>query len=186
MLEEVGAEYEQEILEYGTSMKSEEYLKINPMGKVPTIVHNGHVVTECSAICAYLADAFPEKKLAPELSKRAEYYRWLFFSAGPLEAAIVNRSLEVAVKKEQETMVGYGNYDRVLDVLSQRLLDSPYIAGDEFTAADVYVGSHVLWGLQFGTMDIRDGFKEYAARVSNREAFKAAKKIDEQLIAERQ
>ncbi|GAA4349820.1 glutathione S-transferase family protein [Kangiella taiwanensis] len=186
MLEEVGAEYRQEILEYGPAMKSEEYLKLNPMGKVPTIVHNGQVVTECSAICAYLADAFPDAGLAPELSKRADYYRWLFFSAGPLEAAIVNRSLEVAVKKEQETMVGYGNYERVLDVLSQRLLESPYVAGDEFTAADVYVGSHVLWGLHFGTMDVRDGFKEYAARVSDREAFKAAKRLDEQLIAEKE
>jgi len=186
MLEEVGAEYRQEILEYGASMKSEDYLKINPMGKVPAIVHNGHVVTECSAICAYLADAFPEKQLAPEPAKRAEYYRWLFFSAGPLESAIINRSLDVSVKKEQETMVGYGNYERVLDVLSQRLLESPYIAGDEFTAADVYVGSHVLWGLHFGSMDIRDGFKEYATRVSNREAYKAAKMIDEQLTVAKQ
>ena len=184
MLEEVGAEYRQEILEYYQSMKSAEYLKINPMGKVPTIVHNGKVVTECAAICAYLADAFPDAGLAPALNDRAEYYRWLFFSAGPLEAAIVDRSLDVTVKKEQEVMVGYGNYEQVLDVLSDRLLNSPYIAGDEFTAADVYVGSHVLWGLHFGTMDKRDGFEQYAARLTERPAFKAAKQIDEELIAE--
>ena len=184
MLEEVGAEYRQEILEYGTTMKSEEYLKVNPMGKVPTIVHNDKIVTECAAICAYLADVFPEAGLAPDVNDRAEYYRWLFFSAGPLEAAIVNRTLEVTVKEEQEPMVGYGNYDRVLDVLSERLQSSPYIAGEQFTAADVYVGSHVLWGLHFGTMDKRDGFEEYAARLVERPAFKAAKQIDEALIAE--
>ncbi|MCW8880463.1 MAG: glutathione S-transferase family protein [Kangiellaceae bacterium] len=178
MLEEVSANYQQMILEYNTSMKSEDYLKINPMGKVPTISHKGKVVTECAAICAYLADAFPQAGLAPALDDRADYYRWLFFSSGPLEAAIVNRSLQVEVQQEQERMVGYGNYARVLDVLSERVLSSPYIAGEEFTAADVYVGSHVVWGLQFGSMDERPGFKEYAARVSERDAFKAAKEID--------
>lgn len=182
-LEEAGAEYRQEILEYGAPMKTEEFLAINPMGKVPTIVHNGKVVTECAAICAYLADAFPESGLAPSIDDRAEYYRWLFFSAGPLEAAIVNRSLGVDVKDEQERMVGYGNYNLVLDVLSQRLQASPYIAGEKFTAADIYVGSHVLWGLHFGSMDMRPGFEEYATRVSERTAYKAAKKLDEQLIA---
>lgn len=186
MLEEVGADYRQEILEYGDAMKSEDFLKLNPMGKVPTIVHNGNVVTECAAICAYLADAFPEKGLAPNLDNRADYYRWLFFSAGPLEAAIVDRSLGVEVKADQERMVGYGNYELVLDTLSQQLLDSTYVAGEHFTAADVYVGSHVLWGLHFGTMDMRPGFEEYAARVSERPAFKAAKQIDEKLIAERE
>lgn len=181
-LEEAGAVYRQEILEYGASMKSKEFLAINPMGKVPAIVHNGQVITECAAICAYLADAFPEKGLAPSLDNRAEYYRWLFFSAGPLESAIVNRSLGVDVKDDQERMVGYGNYDLVLDVLSQRLQASPYIAGEKFTAADIYVGSHVLWGIYFGTLDKRPGFKDYAARVSERPAYKAAKELDEQLI----
>lgn len=182
MLEEVSTNYRQEILEYNTSMKSEDYLKINPMGKVPAISHRGKVVTECAAICTYLADAFPQANLAPALDDRADYYRWLFFSSGPLEAAIVNRSLQVEVKQEQERMVGYGNYERVLDVLSDRLLNSPYIAGDAFTAADVYVGSHVMWGLQFNTMDERPGFKEYGARISERDAFKAAREIDIGLI----
>ncbi|GAA4363677.1 glutathione S-transferase family protein [Kangiella marina] len=184
MLEEVGAEYRQEVLEYYTSMKSEEYLKINPMGKVPAIVHRGKVVTECAAICAYLADVFPQAGLAPPIDDRSDYYRWLFFSAGPLEAAIVDRSLKVNIKPDQEAMVGYGNYDRVLDVLSAQLLKSAYVAGERFTAADVYVGSHVLWGLQFGSMDMRPGFEDYAAKLAERPAFKAAKLIDEQLIAD--
>ena len=182
MLEEVGAEYQQVILEYGGSMKDPDYLMVNPMGKVPAIKHNGKVVTECAAICAYLADAFPEANLAPDTNNRADYYRWLFFASGPLESAITNRSLQIDVKPEQERMVGYGNYNQVLDVLSERLLNSEYIAGDQFTAADVYVGSHVGWGLLFGTMDMRPGFKEYADRLMEREAFKAAKAIDMALI----
>ncbi len=183
MLEEVGAEYQQVLLEYNASMKSPEYLEVNPMGKVPAISHDGRVVTECAAICAYLADAFPEANLAPKLEERADYYRWLFFSAGPLESAITNRSLDVTVKDEQQRMVGYGTYDKVLDILSERVLKSPYIAGDQFTAADVYVGSHVAWGLLFGSMDKRPGFEEYAARVYERPAFKIAKEIDTKLIA---
>jgi len=182
MLEEVGAEYQQVILEYNSSMKSEEYLTINPMGKVPAIKHNGKVVTECAAICAYLADAFPEANLAPPLSERAEYYRWLFFASGPLESAITDRSLKIDIAPEQERMVGYGNYDKVLDVLSERLLKSEYIAGNTFTAADVYVGSHIGWGLLFGTMEIRPGFEKYAKNLMERDAFKAAKEIDMALI----
>ena len=182
MLEEVGAEYQQVILEYNTSMKSDEYLAINPMGKVPTIRHNTKVVTECAAICAYLADAFPEANLAPSLTDRAEYYRWLFFASGPLESAITDRSLKIDIAPEQERMVGYGNYNNVLDVLSKRLLNSEYIAGDSFTAADVYVGSHISWGLLFGTMEIRPGFEDYAKNLMEREAFIAAKKIDTALI----
>ena len=182
MLEEVGAEYQQVILEYGGSMKDSDYLKINAMGKVPAIKHNDKVVTECAAICAYLADAFPDAQLAPANSDRADYYRWLFFASGPLEAAITNRSLQIDVKPEQERMVGYGNYNQVLDVLSERLLSSEYIAGNQFTAADVYVGSHVGWGLLFGTMEMRPGFKEYAGRLMEREAFKAAKAIDMALM----
>ena len=183
MLEEAGVDYQQILLEYGTTMKAPEYLKINPMGKVPAITHKGKVVTECAAICAYLADAFPDANLAPGLSDRADYYRWLFYAAGPLEAAIVNHSLQVAIKEEQQRMVGYGTYERVLDVLSDRILSSAYIAGEQFTAADVYIGSHVVWGLQFGSMEMRPGFEEYAAKLAERPAFKAAKEIDAGLIA---
>ncbi|HRE36661.1 MAG TPA: glutathione S-transferase, partial [Sphingopyxis terrae] len=88
MLEEVGAPYQTQILGYDDSMKGADYLAINPMGKVPAIVHRGKVVTECAAICAYLADAFPDAGLAPPLEARADYYRWLFFAAGPLETAV--------------------------------------------------------------------------------------------------
>ena len=110
-LEEVGIPYETRLVEYGTTMKGEDYLTVNPMGKVPAIVHNGAVVTECAAICAYLAEAFPEAGLAPTAAERADYYRWLFFAAGPVEQAVTNHAVQFDPKPEQGRMFGYGNYD---------------------------------------------------------------------------
>lgn len=186
MLEEVGAPYEQVILDYGTSMKAEDYLAINPMGKVPAIKHSGpwgdRIVTEGAAICAYLADAFPQAGLAPDLADRADYYRWLFFTSGPTEAAITNNFLQVKPTEEQQRMVGYGDYDRVVDVLENWISTRDYFAGDTFTAADVYAGSQLDWGVMFGTLPERDGFKAYIERIRARPAYKRAKEIDMALM----
>jgi glutathione S-transferase len=183
MLEEIGVPYETELLEYGTTMKGDDYLAINPMGKVPAIVHNGRAVTEAAAICAYLAGAFPEASLAPTDAERADYYRWLFFAAGPVEQAITNRTvLGSDPTEEQQRMVGYGTYDRVVDVLDAALTGRDYVCGDRFTAADVYVGSCVDWGLQFGTLPSRPSFEAYSARLRERPAYKKAKEIDQALM----
>ena len=181
MLEETGAAYRQVILDYDTTMKASEYLKINPMGKVPAIQHKGHVVTECAAICAYLADTFPEAGLSPALTDRASYYRWLFFAAGPLEAAVVNRTLKVNVSEQQQRMVGYGTFEKTIDVIAQAVTSNPYVAGSRFSAADVYVGSHIIWGMQFGTLPQRAEFQSYAEKLTSRKAYQNAKTIDEQL-----
>ena len=186
MLEEVGADYDVEMLGYGGTMKADAYLAINPMGKVPAIVHDGHVVTECAAICAYLADAFPDAGLAPVAGEHADYYRWLFFAAGPVEQAVTNRSLGVVPTDDQQRMVGYGDYDRVVDVLEAAVSAHPYIAGDRFTAADVYVGSQVMWGTQFGTLPKRDAFLAYAARLADRPAHVRASELDDAAMAEMQ
>lgn len=178
MLEEVGVPYSTEILEYGTSMKAPEYLAVNPMGKVPAIRHGGEVVTECAAICAYLADAFPAAGLAPAVTDRARYYRWLFFAAGPLESAVINTSMGFVVPEEREVMAGYGNLANALNALESAIADSPYVTGDTFSAADVYVGSQITWGLQFGTIEERDSFASYAARVTDRDAYRRANEID--------
>ncbi|ATW04393.1 glutathione S-transferase family protein [Sphingorhabdus sp. YGSMI21] len=183
-LHEAGADYEQVLLEYGTSMKAEDYLKINSMGKVPAIEHEGKVVTEGPAICAYLAEAFPDAGLAPAAAERADYYRWLFFAAGPVEAAITNKSLGFEVAQDKEMTAGYGNYDRVVDVLEAKFRADDYVCGSRFTMADVYVGAQVIWGTQFGTLPARDSFVAYAARLTDRAAYNAAKAIDERLIAE--
>lgn len=182
MLEEIGADYRQVLLGYDTSMKADDYLAINPMGKVPAITHKGRVVTECAAICAYLADVFPEAGLAPARNERAAYYRWLFFAAGPLEAAVVNETLNVSISEEQQRMVGYGHYDLVIETLASATSGTPFIAGDRFTAADVYVGAHVMWGMQFGSIPKRPEFEAYAARLADRPALKTAQSIDDQLM----
>ncbi len=114
-------------------MKKPEYLAINPMGKVPAIVHDGQVVTEVAAICAYLAEAFPQAGLAPTPSERAAYYRWLFFAAGPIESAVVNNRLGFTIPPERKGMVGYGSYDDAIAALELRLQASPYIAGDRIS-----------------------------------------------------
>lgn len=179
MLEETGADYRTEILEYGTTMKAPEYLAINPMGKVPAIRHGDTVVTECAAICAYLADAFPQANLAPALNDRGSYYRWLFFTAGPLEAAIADRTLGVEVPADKQRMVGYGSYGQVMDALEKAVSAAPYIAGDSFSAADVYIGSHISWGLQFGTMETPPAFEAYWKRLESRPAHVRATELDD-------
>ena len=183
-LHEADAEYDQVVLEYGTTMKNDDYLAINPMGKVPAIVHNGKTVTECAAICAYLADAFPDAGLAPTDDERADYYRWMFFTAGPVETATTNQMLNITPTEEQEKSVGYGNYDRVMDVLDQALAERKYICGDRFTMADVCVGSQVDFGLQFKSFPERDSFKAYAERLRERSAYKTAKAVDMALMPE--
>jgi glutathione S-transferase len=183
MLEEIGEPYRTDVLEYGTTMKAPGYLAINPMGKVPAIVHAGRVVTEGAAICAYLADAFPKAGLAPTAEERADYYRWLFFAAGPLEAAITDfKIFGVEPDAEKQRMVGYGSYPAVIDTLATAFESKPYVAGERFTAADVYVGTQVNWGLAFGTIEKRPTFEAYAQRVTQREAFKRAAELDDALV----
>ncbi|GAA0726712.1 glutathione S-transferase family protein [Sphingomonas japonica] len=186
MIEEVGADYTTQILDYGTTMKGEAYRAINPMGKVPAIKHGERIVTEGAAICAYLADAFPDAGLAPDVADRADYYRWMFFAAGPVEHAVTNRSLEIAPTEKQQMMVGYGQYDTVVELLDGWLSSHEYFAGDRFTAADVYAGAQIVWGVGFGTLPKLPSFEAYVARVKAREAYQRAKAIDDALIAEMQ
>lgn len=188
MLEEAGAVYETRVLDYGTAMKAPDYLKINPMGKVPAIVHRGVAVTETAAICAYLADAFPQAGLAPEPASplRGPYYRWLFFGAGPVEAAVTNRMLGVEVPEDKTGTVGYGNYASVMDTLEHAVKEGDYLLGGHFSAADVYLGSQVMWGLQFGTIEKRPALAAYAARLAGRPALAKARAIDDALVADMQ
>lgn len=182
MVEETGADYDTVVLDYASTMKGADFLAINPMGKVPAIVHKGQVVTECAAICAYLAGVYPEAGLAPTLAERADYYRWLFFAAGPVEQAITNRSAGFVVPEGRSAMFGYGNYDLTVDVLEKAVAAHPYIAGDRFTAADVYVGSQVAWGVQFGSLPKRDAFADYIGRLVSRGAYIRAAAKDDALL----
>ena len=185
MLEEVGCPYRVELLGYGDTMKSDAFLALNPMGKVPTLVHRGAVVTEAAAICAYLAEAFPDAGLGPEDTPqaRAAYLRWLFFAAGPLEAAVTAKSLGLLAPAERAQMVGYGSFEQAIDTLERAVAGAaPWITGARFTAADVYVGAQVIWGLQFKTLPQRDAFAAYAARLTARDAYRRAAAADDALI----
>jgi glutathione S-transferase len=184
MLEEVGVPYRTELLEYGTTMKAPEYLAINPMGKVPAIRHGDVVVTECAAICAYLADAFPAAGLAPAVGDRLRgpYYRWLFYGAGPVEAAVTNAALNVVVPEGRQRMAGYGSLVAVMDTLEHTLSNGEYLVGDRFTAADLYVGAQIGWGIMFRTLEKRPAFVDYTARLSARPAAVRAKQIDDALV----
>lgn len=176
MLEEVGVPYEIKLVNLEKrEHKAPEYLAVNPMGKVPALVHNGTVVTETAAICAYLADAFPRAGLAPPIGDlaRGTYYRWLFFGAGCLEPAIVDK-LAARSKVEREGMLGYGSYETTLATLETALAPGPWILGERFSAADVYVGSAIGWGLYTKALEPRPAFMKYSERCQQRPANKRA------------
>jgi glutathione S-transferase len=183
MLEEVGEPYDTRIIDYA-DIKSDSYVAINPMAKIPAIQHRGQVVTECAAICAYLADVFPEAGLAPRDGEKADYYRWMFFAAGPVEAAVSNKAMGWEPTPERERMFGYGNFDRTIKVLDRLFSERDYVCGDRFTAADVYVGSQLMFPMQFGLVDKLDSFARYADRLQARAAYKRAGELDGQAQAQ--
>jgi glutathione S-transferase len=185
MLEEIGQPYDTEIIAYD-GLKDPAYLAVNPMGKIPAITHRGQIVTECAAICAYLADVFPDADLGPRDDEKADYYRWLFYAAGPVEAAVSNQAMGWVPTPERERMFGYGNFDRVVAVLDELLSQRNYVCGDRFTAADVYFGSQIMFPMQFGMLEKRDSFTRYADRLQQRDAYKRANAIDDEATANMQ
>lgn len=203
MLEEIGCTYETVVMDYQSTSQTDRwggaalaaptaadaddpragfFRDVNPMGKIPALVHKGQTITETAAICAYLADAFPEARLAPAAAERADYYRWLFFAAGPLEQAVTNHRAGFNPKPDQEFFFGYGSYERTVDQLERAVLAHPFIAGERFTAADVYVGSHIGWGLGLQTLPHRAAFLAYAEKLTSRDAYKRAMAKDEALL----
>lgn len=182
MLEEVGAPYKTELLDYASTLKGEAFRSINPMMKIPAIVHRGKAVTECAAICLYLADAFPEAGLAPATNDRADYYRWMLFAAGPVEQAVTMKALGVQPEAGRERMLGFGSYDLLVDVLDRELAGRDYLAGGRFSAADLYLGAQLGWGMQFGTLPKRESFEAYVGRLTDRPAYKRAVEIDDALM----
>ena len=168
MLEELGQPYRTEILDFATTMKAPAYLALNPMGKVPAIRHGEVVVTESGAICAYLADG--------------PYFRRMFFAAGPLEGAIVNKSLGVDIPPEKRPMVGYGSFEDAIKGLAHALEKGPYLLGEQFSAADVYFGSTLGWGMMTKQIEGRPEFQAYVGRLMSRPASVRARQIDDALL----
>jgi glutathione S-transferase len=185
MLEEVGAPYEIKLLEFEKAdHKKPDYVALNPMGKIPTIVHRGVVVTEVGAILAYLADAFPAAGLAPPPGdpQRGTYLRWMFFAAGCVEPAIVDKMLARAPVERKGTL-GYGSFEDTMNALEKAMQPGPFILGDRFSAADVYLGSQLGWGMMTKAIEPRPTFGAYMGRVTARPAFQRTVAQNEALAA---
>lgn len=174
MLEEVGAPYRFEVVNLETQdQKKQGFLAVNPMGKVPAIVHRGTVVTECGAICAYLADAFPAARLAPPTGSptRGTYYRWMFFGGTCVEAAVIDRMLSRPAASRPGAL-GYGSYEDTVATLEKALTPGPNILGAQFSAADVYIGSQIAFGMMVKALEPRPAFQAYVNRLQERAAYK--------------
>lgn len=182
MLEETGLPYGTQLLEYGTSMKSPEYLAINRMGKVPAIRHGDAVVTENAAIALYLGDLVPDKQLAPPVGgpERAPYYRWISFMS-PLEALMMAKHTG---KLGEPMSAGYGSEADLLDTLEQAVAGREHLAGDSFTMADLLVSAYLGWYLQFKMLEPREAFVRFAQLHADRPAAQRANQIDDAIIAE--
>jgi len=185
LLEEIGQPYRAELLEYGTTMKGADYLAINPMGKVPALRHGDTIVTESAAICAYLADAFPQAGLAPDPTSpaRGAYYRWLFFAAAPMENAMVTRNFGLNTTGDHQRIAGWGSYDLAVDTLEKAVAGREFLAGDRFSAADLYVAGLLGWGLSTGGLPPRQAFQDFAGRHASRPAAVRARELDDKLLA---
>lgn len=189
-LHEAGADYETVLVDWAD--KPEGLAEANPMMKVPTIVHHhaagggghDHVVTEAAAICHYLAER-EAPELLPGEEEKADYFRYLFFAAGPLEQAVTSKAMGWSVDDpKKQGMLGFGSYERAIDTFEEMLSGRDFVCGERFTMADVYVGSQVDWGLAFKSIPARPAFEAYAERLRTRDAYKAAKAIDMKLIGE--
>ena len=190
LLHEAEVSYELKVIDFKKGEhKSPEFLKLNPMGKLPTILHGDEVVTECAAICAYVADAFPSRNLAPAVfdPARGAYYRWLFFAAGCVEPAAMAKAMGWS-NEEKKGSIGFGSVEDTMSSLETMLEQSskkgPYLLGEQFTAADVYVGAQLDWGMKFKSMEERPVFVEYVQRLQQRPAYKAFQEADRSILAE--
>ena len=184
MLEELGGPYELQVLDMKAGeQRRPAYLAVNPMGKVPALVHDGHLVTEVGAICLYLADAFPKAGLAPAIGDplRAAYLRWMFFQGNCFEPAIIDKAL----KREagQPSMLPYGDFETTIDVTAKAVAGGPWFLGDRFTALDVYFGSAIRWTTHFGLLPDRPEFSSYISRLNERPAYRRAAARDAALAA---
>jgi glutathione S-transferase len=184
MLEETGAPYRIELIHFDKGQhKTPEFLAINPMGKLPTMIHRGTVVTEAAAICAYLADAFPAVGLAPAVNDpaRGTYLRWLFFGAGCVEPAMIDRMFSRPAP-DRPGVMGYGSYGDVLGALEKAITPGPFILGQKFSAADLYVASQIGWGLMVKSIEPRPTLVAYSERCNQRPAAKRANAQSEEYM----
>jgi len=178
LLEEVGQPYDKVLIDISTgAQKTPEFLAVNPMGKVPALQDGEVRIAETAAICAYVAERAPEAKLAPPPGdpKRGKYLQWLFFGPSCIEPALI----QVFTKLEVPTSsAAWGSATQVFDVLEQALEKGPWILGDDFSAADIVIGSGLNFAVrQFKMVPTRPSFDRYLDRCVARPAFQRAEKI---------
>jgi glutathione S-transferase len=184
LLEELGADYELQVLNLKKGeQRQRAYLAVNPMGKVPAIVHDGAVVTEQGAVCAYLADLYPEAGITPAIGDplRGPYLRWLFYYGSSFEPALIDRSMKREPAPPSSSP--YGDYETMLKTLTDQLAQGPYLFGERFTAADVLWGTALRWTTMFKLVPETPVIAAYVARVASRPAVARAAKIDADLVA---
>jgi glutathione S-transferase len=185
MLEEVGAPYRIELVNLQKGeQKQPAFVSVNPMGKLPAIMHRGTVITETGAICTYLADAFPQAGLAPRLDEpaRGSYLRWMFFGAACVDPALIDRMLS-RPGTERTGALGYGRYEDVTQTLAQAITPGPYLLQQRFTAADIYIGAQIGFGLMTKSLDPRPAFQRYVDQLTQRPAYQRFQQQSEQLVA---
>lgn len=184
LLEELKAPYQLHVMNMKKGENREAaYLSVNPMGKVPAIRHDDAIVTEQVAIYPYLADLFPEAKLAPPIGdpRRGPYLRWMAFYGSCFEPALVDRWLKREVEDKKTT--GYGNFDDVFNTLLGQLSKGPYMLGGQFTALDVLWGGALGWMTAFDLLPKRQEITDYVARVQGRPAAVEVQRRDEEMAA---
>jgi glutathione S-transferase len=184
LLEELGADYELRVLNLKQGdQRKPEYLGVNPMGKVPAIVHDGALVTEQGAVYTYLADLYPEAGITPAIGDplRGPYLRWLFYYGSSFEPALIDK----AMKREPApaSTSPYGDYDTMLKTLTDQLAAGPWLLGERFTAADVLWGTALRWTTMFKLVPETPVIAGYIARVAARPAVARAARIDADLAA---
>lgn len=183
MLEELGEPYDLHLLSLAKGeQRAPSYLAVNPMGKVPALKHGDTVVTEAAAICTYLADEFPHARLnvPPGDPRRGAYLKWLFFSPSCIEAAITDRAFPRQEQPRPGTL-GYGDFDTVMNVVAKAVEPGPYLIGEQFTAADIVLGSTLRWGMMFNLLPKRPEFAAYVGRLEQRPALERATALDQEL-----
>ena len=182
MLEETSAPYETKLLSFDKrENKDPKFLSINPMGKLPAIVHRGVVVTETAAIITYLADSFPKTQLAPAVNapERGAYYRWMFFGATCAEPAIIDKMLN-RPSVERTSALSYGTFNDAMSTLEKATGDKPFLLGDHFTAADLYLSSIIGFGFMTKALESSATFQKYIARCTDRPAYQRVIKQSEE------
>ena len=182
LLEEIGAPYTLARLDMSKGEhKMPEYVKIHPHGAVPALVDGDVTMFESAAICAYLADKFPEKRLAPPVGSpaRAPYYQWLIYSMATLEPPVLQVFSHTVMLPEAERSAaaaeeGRAKFRQIADVLTQALEGKSFLLGEQFSAADVMIGSTLIWGQMLGLLNDYPVLAAYVGRLAGRPAFQRA------------